>query len=266
MKRIEQESLEWPLLLNLYTFGRNDFRTFPAPKLSKSNLFDYYLIDGASALPALLLDIRDGDYVGDFCAAPGGKSLLLFFTFKRCHFLLNDQSASRFARLKRVYDSFVPNSKQATIEFQNQDACQLKKYDSFDKILLDVPCTNDRHSLYVEANNMFATKRTRERIEIPYRQLDLLFESLKCLKPGGTLVYSTCSLSPIQNDGVVHMALKRVWQETRLEFAVIDVSRILKPFKTIYRLNHRLRYGTQVEPFLPSNYGPMYFAKLTRIK
>lgn len=47
-----------------------------------------------------------------------------------------------------------------------------------------------------------------------------LSHALKIVQPGGTVVYSTCSLSPIQNDGVVHMALRKVWEETDVEIVV----------------------------------------------
>lgn len=47
-----------------------------------------------------------------------------------------------------------------------------------------------------------------------------LSHALKIVQPGGTVVYSTCSLSPIQNDGVVHMALRKVWEETDVQITV----------------------------------------------
>jgi 16S rRNA C967 or C1407 C5-methylase (RsmB/RsmF family) len=47
-----------------------------------------------------------------------------------------------------------------------------------------------------------------------------LSHALKIVEPGGTVVYSTCSLSPIQNDGVVHMALRKVWEETDIQVIV----------------------------------------------
>lgn len=68
---------------------------------------------------------------------------------------------------------------------------------------------------------MFRQDRIKERLRIPETQADLLGNALHLVKPGGTVVYSTCSLSPIQNDGVVGMALRRIWEERRQEFTVM---------------------------------------------
>lgn len=83
-----------------------------------------------------------------------------------------------------------------------------------------MPCTTDRHSLKDNENNIFRSNRIKERLKLPELQSELLSCGLKLLKPGGVLVYSTCSLSPIQNDGVVHMALKNICEETSMKFVV----------------------------------------------
>lgn len=62
-------------------------------------------------------------------------------------------------------------------------------------------------------NSMFKGDRVRERLLLPELQSSILAQCLQLLKPGGSLVYSTCSLSPIQNDGVVNMALTKAFAE-----------------------------------------------------
>lgn len=83
-----------------------------------------------------------------------------------------------------------------------------------------MPCTTDRHSLKENDNNIFKSSRIKERLRLPELQSELLVNGLKLLKPGGNLVYSTCTLSPIQNDGVVHMALRRISEETSMKFVI----------------------------------------------
>lgn len=69
-------------------------------------------------------------------------------------------------------------------------------------------------------NNMFKSTRVKERLKIPEMQAGILAHCLKLLKPGGSLVYSTCSLSPIQNDGVVHMALSKVFADYQITVTI----------------------------------------------
>jgi len=114
--------------------------------------------------------------------------------------------------------------------------------------------------------------------------------ALKNITVGGTVVYSTCSLSPIQNDGVVKMALKKIWEETNhqivikyvyfvqcekpKEFVVNififpplrDLTNQFTPLKSLYSFGKGLKFGQLVMPFLPLNYGPLYLCKLVRVK
>lgn len=67
---------------------------------------------------------------------------------------------------------------------------------------------------------MFRGDRLRERLQLPELQATILVQSLQLLKPGGSLVYSTCSLSPIQNDGVVNMALTKAFADFHITVTI----------------------------------------------
>ncbi|KAI7693630.1 hypothetical protein SSS_07216 [Sarcoptes scabiei] len=198
---------------------------------------------------------------------------MMALTEKNCRLLLNDLSESRLRRLKNVFDSFIPKSNQSLIEFKNQDCCTLRRYDQFDKILVDVPCTNDRHSLFNNENNLFHPQRFEERLRLPMRQMKILIEAMKSVRVGGTIVYSTCSLSPIQNDGVVHMAIKQLQNapveygktDGELSFKVVKTKEALRPLKSIFHMFNNSRYGVQILPNICNNYGPMYISKLVRV-
>ena len=92
---------------------------------------------------------------------------------------------------------------------------------------------------------------------------------MKCVKPGGSVVYSTCTLSPIQNDGVVFDALKQLWAQNRIEFIVEDLSVAMDPFRSLMKISDKSTgnqpfYGQLILPSVENNFGPMYFSKLTR--
>ncbi len=265
---IEEPKLEIPEILKVFLYPRGVMSEFPSPKRSTSlGVFDYYLMDGASVLPVLALGIQHNEVVADFCAAPGGKSLLMALSLRPSHLLCNDSSLSRSTRLKNVFKAYIPELSQIKemVCYSTEDAKSLSAADSFDKVLVDAPCTNDRHSLYDNDNNIFKPSRLSERLKIPEEQMNILYSGLISLRKGGSLVYSTCSLSPIQNDGVVHMALKRIWEETKYNFVVCNLKESLRPLRGLYRFSHKFKYGTQVMPFMPSNCGPMYLSKLKRI-
>ncbi|CAG2112494.1 unnamed protein product [Medioppia subpectinata] len=269
VERVGEPKLEIPEILKIYTYPRGVMSTFPAPKRQAAlGVLDYYLMDAASILPVLALNIQPNDNVADYCAAPGGKALLMALTLRPSHLLCNDKSMSRSSRLKNVFKAYIPDidSVQKTLNFSEEDARQMIKVDAYDKILIDSVCTNDRQSVSENDNNWFKHSRLTERINLPEDQLRLLFAGLRSVRRGGSVVYSTCSLSPIQNDGVIHMALKRIWEETNQLFVVSELKEAFRPLRGLYRMNNQFKYGTQVVPFMPSNCGPLYISKLNRIQ
>lgn len=198
-------------------------------------------MDGGSILPILALDLKPGHKILDMCAAPGGKSLLALQTLYPDRLVSNDVSHSRVNRIENVFNEFLFDFdekwlKSGKIRLSNVDGRAIEG-ENFDRILVscgiknetvvqelifqvDVPCTTDRHSLHENDNNIFKPTRIKERLKLPELQRELLYHALQLVRKGGIVVYSTCSLSPIQNDGVVHMALKQAWEETNMEIVV----------------------------------------------
>lgn len=263
----------WPLggetifrgKLDISMFPTGDISTFPPPRRrGKDRLLDYYLMDGASVLPVLALDLQQGDELADLCAAPGGKLLAALCTGLLGSAVACDASSSRVKHLRECLQSYLPEKQLHKVSVLRRNLLSPGSLgQQFDKILLDVPCTNDRLSVAEDDNNWFSQKRQHERLELPQQQMDMLCQALPLLRPGGSLVYSTCSLSPIQNDGVVHMALQQLQRTSSAQYVVVDLSEAFAPLP--FRFFEGCRYGQLALPYLPNNVGPMYVARIERI-
>lgn len=269
--KIEMETeFEIPENLQLYTYEMGNVNTFRYPFNTITKVSSHFLMNGSSILPPLCLNLKPGDAVFDACSSPGGKTLLMLQTYRPKIIIANDIQESRTNKVKRlmkqyIYD-FDSNWKNHRVIIREEDARVTNEYGQYDKILVDVPCTTDRHSVMENENNIFKPTRVKERLRLPEMQSAILTNCIRLLKPGGDLVYSTCSLSPIQNDGVVHMALSKVFNEYGITMTIKDLSKVMMPLQSVFRFEHPkgLKYGQMVLPFLPANFGPMYFCKLTR--
>ena len=265
--------LHFPSHLRCFTFPRGDLSTFPSPVHGKLGTLNYYCMDAASLLPVLALDLRPGQTVLDMCAGPGGKSLAMIQTMYPGRITCNDNDYERVRRILSVLDQYVGSGEgvggvRNTVEVTRRDGSLMNDYEAYDRVLVDAPCFSDRHAVTSPEGNIFVKKEIKNRLKMPEKQVELLNAVLLQLAPGGSLVYSTCTLSPVQNDGVVHRALGQIWEETNLNFQVADLDMAVKPFRFLCKLYGRkegLKYGQMVVPFLPNNFGPMYFCKINRV-
>jgi 16S rRNA (cytosine967-C5)-methyltransferase len=160
---------------------------------------DFWVQDVAAALPVQLLGDVSGLSVLDMCAAPGGKTMQL--AAKGANVTALDLS---HARLKRVEDNLSRTGLSARIEAG--DALEFNE-GSFDAIVLDAPCsatgTIRRHPDLPHA------KQGDGIAELIALQAEMLDHALSLLKPGGTLIFCTCSLIPDEGECQIEEALER---------------------------------------------------------
>ncbi|NXD40534.1 NSUN4 methyltransferase, partial [Copsychus sechellarum] len=253
--------------IKCYTFPRGDITRFRPARPDALGLLDYYLLDAASLLPVLALNVQPDDFVLDLCAAPGGKTLALLQTGFCGHLAANDISISRTKRLYQILHSYVPKEVRDTVSVTSYDGRDWDQVEggTFHKVLVDVPCTTDRHSAMEEDNNIFHKRRTKERQMLPMLQLQLLMAGILAARPGGAVVYSTCSLSPLQNECVVERALDVAEAQFNIRIHVEDLGHFRRLFQDTFSFFSGCRLGELVLPHLTANFGPMYFCKLRRL-
>ena len=162
-----------------------------------------YLQSLSSMLPPLLLGAQPGTDVLDMCAAPGGKtSQIAALTGGRAHLTACELNAPRAEKL-----SYNLNKLGAVnVQVMRTDARRLDEFFRFDAILLDAPCTGTGT---LRAGDERATARITDKLlaKVTRSQRALLDRALTVLKPGGTLVYSTCSILTEENETQVEAAL-----------------------------------------------------------
>lgn len=204
-----------------------------------------YSLDPASIRVAEALQVQPGENILDMCASPGGKSLVMLsqLTGGRAKFRLNDLSVARTERLKRVLNEHVPIEIYRDVRVTRGDATQIGilERDMYDKVLLDAPCSGERHLLH-SPKNMAVWSPSRSK-QLARRQYALLCSAALALRPGGRLVYSTCTLNPVENEAVIQRFMKR------------------KPGELLW-LNEP---GVYIRPDLNDGEGPMYFSVLEKI-
>jgi 16S rRNA (cytosine967-C5)-methyltransferase len=171
---------------------------------------DCYIQDPSTALACELLSPKPGESVLDACAAPGGKAAYLAEMMDNRGLLVTADRDE--ARVARVGENFVrlkvANARIVLCDWAAESSVQAVELgpQSFDKILVDAPCTN--------------TGVMRRRVDVRWRlraddfarmaraQLAILRAVGPLLRPGGSLVYSTCSLEPEENEQVVGAFLR----------------------------------------------------------
>jgi 16S rRNA C967 or C1407 C5-methylase (RsmB/RsmF family) len=167
----------------------------------------YYIMNWPSILTALQFDLTPNDRVLDLTAAPGGKTFLLALMMQnQGQITAIDQAKARFFKMKANF---------ARLQVTNtlclrQDGRRLAKreHNQYDHVLLDAPCScESRFNLdqpqtlkYWHLNKIKACQSS---------QKQLILNAYRACKPGGRLVYSTCSFSPEENEAIIAYLIKK---------------------------------------------------------
>ena len=161
------------------------------------------------------MDVRPGHDVLDCCAAPGGKTSLIRTRQQSEGILVaNDLSRRRVSRMKHVFDL----NKVTGIDAQVNDAKSLGSLfpDCFDRVLLDAPCSGEGR-FNLDDPDTWSDWNTGKIRRLAKLQMSLLKSAIRTLRPGGLLLYATCTLAPEENECVLEKVLTRHSSIVRLE-------------------------------------------------
>jgi NOL1/NOP2/sun family putative RNA methylase len=164
----------------------------------------YYIQEPSAMTTASLLPVEEGDVVLDLCAAPGGKSTELAAKLHGTGLLVtNDISNSRAKALLKNIEVFGVGNALVTSEPPNELAKRFPGF--FDKILIDAPCSGE--GMFRKQANMTKAWESNGVDLFVGLQRSILKEAVTMLKPGGKIIYSTCTFSKEENEQSIEYLL-----------------------------------------------------------
>lgn len=167
----------------------------------------YVYIQGLSSmLPPLVLFPQPGEDILDMCAAPGSKTTQMASLMRNQGRILSlENIRDRYYKLRAV----VKGLGATMVECKLVDARKFRPQHFFDKVLVDVPCSSEGR-FKVSDPKTFAYWSLRKIKEMVHKQKGILHNACRLVKPGGAVVYSTCTFAPEENEGVVDWVLKKM--------------------------------------------------------
>ena len=165
----------------------------------------YYLQEPSAMTPASCLPVTPGENILDLCAAPGGKATALGAMLNGSGLLVaNDISSSRTRALLRNIELFGIANAFVT----NETPAHLKNRfpEFFHKILLDAPCSGE--GMFRKEDALARDWTPEKSEELSVLQKELILQAADMLRPGGQLLYSTCTFAPKEDEGVVSYLLE----------------------------------------------------------
>ena len=220
-----------------------------------------YVQNLSSMIPPLLLDPRAGEKILDLTAAPGSKtSEIVCLMGGQGEVMANDNNRTRFFKLLATLKNQTCTTVQAVCHHGESMGRRFPA--AFDRVLLDAPCSAEGRFRANEPRS-YRYWKVRKVDEMARKQRRLFAAAVGALKPGGVLVYSTCTFAPEENEGVLSWAYEKfegvlsassVWQDWPPLRALGNVARPLagwegKPFHRDTALAARILPSESMEGF-----------------
>lgn len=179
----------------------------------------YYLQEPSAMTPASRLPVEPGEKVLDICAAPGGKATELGAKLKGQGVMIaNDISSSRAKGLLKNMELFGIGNMLVLSEEPGKLVSYFPEY--FDKILIDAPCSGE--GMFRKEKKMVKAWEEHGPAFFSAIQKRIIMQAAQMLKPGGMLLYSTCTFDGQENEAIIRLLLDTADKED-MEFEIIDM-------------------------------------------
>ncbi len=217
-----------------------------------------YLQSLPSMIPPLVLAPAEGDRVLDLTAAPGGKTTEMASIMNgKGYILANELDKLRCERLK--YNVEMQGADIVEVVNGRGEKIGENYKEQFDKVLLDAPCSGEgRFTIYnIQSYKQWSMKTVNELVKT---QKKLFKSAYEALKPGGTLVYSTCTLNELENEQIIDWALNNF--NIKQERIDLDIKQAVPAFSNGFDKN----VGKAIRILPSKDMEGFFVAKFTKIQ
>ena len=178
----------------------------------------------ASMAAVHALDLEPGMSMLDVCAAPGMKSLYASKLIKGLELHVNDVQGDRIHRMERIFGKHAVQ--RTTTKIDGRVIHDYLVGQQFDRILVDAPCSGE--GVIMGCDDKLLSKWSQAKVRrLQQLQIKILKSAWPLLKPGGRLVYATCTLNRTENERVLHKALKRDVEVAESELSLDSLPALL---------------------------------------
>ena len=213
------EARPWPLLPEAFWVPFADRELLVRSSLCNQGCI--YVQNFSSMVPVVLLDPQPGEEILDLAAAPGGKTL---------HTAARMADEGRIAAVELVKGRYyrmldnIERSGATLVDTYWKDGARVGRQvpNRFDKVLLDAPCSSEaRFDTRNPASYRYWSEKKVK--DMQRKQKQLLYSGVSALKPGGKLVYSTCSYAPEENELAIQHILRKFGDQLEVQPIALDL-------------------------------------------
>lgn len=238
----------------------------PLRNLQDSDIYqkgEVYVQNLSSMIPVIILGPENNEKILDLCAAPGAKTTQIISLAPQAKVTAVDKIRTRYYKLLA---NLKTQGAAERVEALVLDAIWVRKMfpEAFDRILADVPCSAEGR-FFVSNPKSFQYWKQRKVKEMAHKQKKLMHSAFFALRPGGELVYSTCTFSPEENEEIIEWFIDKFKDKVELLPVKIPLPNVIdglvrfqdKKFSSSLRLTKRIIPNEKMEGF--------FVAKLKKI-